>query len=32
MTYIETVKSTTLEMKNNLVIQANVSFFFPGMK
>lgn len=32
MNYIETVKSTTLEMKNNLVIQANVSFFFPGMK
>jgi outer membrane beta-barrel protein len=32
MTYIETVKATTLEMKNNLVIQTNVSFFFPGMK
>jgi outer membrane beta-barrel protein len=32
MTYIETVKSTTLEMKNNLIVQANVSFFFPGMK
>ncbi len=32
MTYIEVVKSTTLEMKNNLIVQANVSFFFPGMK
>lgn len=32
MTYIETVKSTTLEMKNNLIVQTNVSFFFPGMK
>lgn len=32
MTYIETVKSTTLEMKNNLIVQANLSFFFPGMK
>jgi outer membrane beta-barrel protein len=32
MTYIEAVKSTTLEMKNNLIIQTNVSFFFPGMK
>ncbi len=32
MTYIETVKATTLEMKNNLIVQANVSFFFPGMK
>ncbi len=32
MTYIEVVKSETLEMKNNLVVQANVSFFFPGMK
>lgn len=32
MSYIETVNSTTLEMKNNLIVQANVSFFFPGMK
>lgn len=32
MTYIETVNSSTLEMKNNLIVQANVSFFFPGMK
>ena len=32
MTYIETVNSTTLEMKNNLIVQTNVSFFFPGMK
>lgn len=32
MSYIETVNSTTLEMKNNFIIQANVSFFFPGMK
>ncbi len=32
MSYIETVNSTTLEMKNNFIVQANVSFFFPGMK
>ena len=32
MSYIETVNSTTLEMKNNFILQANVSFFFPGMK
>ncbi|MDP2312116.1 MAG: outer membrane beta-barrel domain-containing protein [Pseudomonadota bacterium] len=32
MSYIETVNSTTLEMKNNFVVQASVSFFFPGMK
>ncbi len=32
MTYIETVNSSTLEMKNNLIVQASVSFFFPGMK
>jgi len=31
MSYIETVDSTTLEMKNNVIIQTNVSFFFPGM-
>lgn len=32
MSYIETVNSTTLEMKNNFILQANVSFFFPGIK
>ncbi|MFN7142254.1 MAG: outer membrane beta-barrel domain-containing protein [Myxococcota bacterium] len=32
MSYIETVNSTTLEMKNNFILQGNVSFFFPGMK
>jgi outer membrane beta-barrel protein len=31
LSYIETVNSTTLEMKNNFILQANVSFFFPGM-
>jgi len=31
MSYIETVNSSTLEMKNNLIVQGNVSFFFPGM-
>ena len=32
MVYIETVNSTQLEMKNNLIIQASVSMFFPAMK
>lgn len=32
MSYIETVSAETLEMKNNLIIQLNASFFFPGMK
>jgi hypothetical protein len=31
MSYIETINSSTLEMKNNLIVQGNVSFFFPGM-
>jgi outer membrane beta-barrel protein len=30
--YIETVNATTLEMKNNLILQASASFFFPNMK
>ena len=30
--YIETVQSTTLEMKNNLILQASVSIFIPGMR
>ena len=30
--YIETISSTTLEMKNNFTMQASVTFFFPGMK
>lgn len=32
MSYIETVSSTTLEMKNNFILQGGVTFFFPGMK
>lgn len=32
MSYIETVNSDTLEMKNNFILQTNVSFFFPNMK
>lgn len=31
MVYIETVKSNTLEMKNNFILQGSVSFFFPNM-
>ncbi len=31
LVYIETVSSTTLEMKNNFILQLGVSFFFPGM-
>ena len=30
--YIETVNATTLEMKNNLVLQASAAFFFPNIK
>jgi outer membrane beta-barrel protein len=32
MSYIETVNSTTLEMKNNFIFEGTVSFFFPNMK
>lgn len=32
MIYIETVDSNTLEMKNNFIIQAGVSFFVPNMQ
>lgn len=32
MVYIETVNATTLEMKNNMILQLSVSFFFPSMK
>ncbi|MCP4809890.1 MAG: outer membrane beta-barrel domain-containing protein [Proteobacteria bacterium] len=32
LVYIETVNSTTLEMKNNFVLGAGVTFFFPGMQ
>ena len=32
MVYIETVSATTLEMKNNLILQAAASFFFPNLK
>jgi outer membrane beta-barrel protein len=31
LVYIETVNSTTLEMKNNFILSGAVSFFFPGM-
>ena len=30
--YIETINSTTLEMKNNFILAASATFFFPGMK
>lgn len=32
MVYIETIDSTTLEMKNNFMLLGSVSFFFPGME
>jgi outer membrane beta-barrel protein len=32
MIYIETVNGTTLEMKNNLLLQFSASFFFPNIK
>ncbi len=32
MSYIETINSTTLEMKNNFILQGGVTFFFPSMK
>ena len=32
MIYIETIDATTLEMKNNFVLQASASFFFPTIK
>ena len=32
MIYIETVNATTLEMKNNFLLQASASFFFPTFK
>ena len=32
LVYIEAVNATTLEMKNNLLIQGAVSIFFPAMK
>lgn len=32
LVYIETVNSTTLEMKNNFILQAGASFFFPNIK
>ena len=31
MVYIETIASTTLEMKNNFLIAASASFFFPNV-
>ena len=32
MIYIENVNGTTLEMKNNLLLQFSASFFFPNIK
>ncbi len=32
LVYIETVSSTTLEMKSNFILQLGFSFFFPGME
>lgn len=32
MIYIETISSTTLEMKNNFMLQTSATFFFPGVK
>jgi len=32
MSYIEVLESTTLEMKNNMMVTASAAFFFPGMK
>lgn len=32
MIYIETIRSTTLEMKNNFFLSGSVSIFFPGME
>ncbi len=32
LVYIETVNATTLEMKNNFILQASASFFFPNMR
>ena len=32
LVYIETVNSTTLEMKNNLILQASAAFFFPNIR
>lgn len=30
--YIETVNATTLEMKNNFIVQASAAFFFPNLR
>jgi|NOAtaT_5_FD_contig_31_5928478_length_1338_multi_5_in_0_out_0_2 outer membrane beta-barrel protein len=32
LVYIETVSATTLEMKNNFILQASASWFFPNIK
>lgn len=32
LSYIEVIEGTTLEMKNNFMLLASASFFFPGMK
>jgi hypothetical protein len=31
MVYIETIASTTLEMKNNFLLAVSASFFFPNV-
>ncbi len=32
LVYIETINSTTLEMKNNFIVSLAASYFFPGMR
>jgi len=32
MTYIEVINSSTLEMKNNFIVQGSATFFFPNMR
>jgi outer membrane beta-barrel protein len=32
LSYIEVLESTTLEMKNNMMLLVSASFFFPGME
>jgi outer membrane beta-barrel protein len=32
MTYVEVINSSTLEMKNNFIVQGSATFFFPNLK
>lgn len=32
MTYIEVINSSTLEMKNNFIVQGSATFFFPNVR